>query len=648
MIPEQSHDAKKNGQHTKGKRRARFSEPQGRRRGGGPGGPGGHGFGRPVEKPKDFWGTLKRIFALLGPRRIPLLIVFSLSICTAAFDLVSPKITGRVITRIHEGVMERLGGVPGVAIDFGFISKTLSFLGLLYILSAAFGFIRQYVMAAIAQGTIYDMRKSLNHKLSRLPLGFFDTYTHGEILSRVINDVDTVSSTLQHSITELMSVLISLVGSVTMMLMISPILTLIAMITLPLSVSLTAFVASRARKYFAGQQRLLGELNGHIEEMYAGHRIVKAFGLEKQSVEEFTDINEELYDYGWKSQFISGIMMPLMGFINNIGYVFISVGGGFLVTRKTIVLGDVSAFISYARSFGHPISQLANMANSIQSAIAAAERVFEVLDEVEEIPDSVDAFPIEAPKGEVVFEGVDFSYSEDAPLIENMNIRVKPGQTVAIVGPTGAGKTTLVNLLMRFYDVTGGRITLDGIDIRDVKRNDLRKVFGMVLQDTWLFGGTIRENIAYGLEGATEEQIVKAAKAAQADHFIRTLPDGYDTVISENGGNISQGQMQLLTIARAFLADPPALILDEATSNVDTRTEVQVQRAMDRLMRGRTCFVIAHRLSTIRDASEILVMDHGSIIERGTHDELLAAKGFYADLYYSQFATNNSLNKAAG
>lgn len=624
-----------------GGRRERGS---GARQGGHGGGPGG--IGRPVEKPKDFWGTLKRLLTFFGPRKVQLLTVFVLSVFSAAFGVFSPRIMGKATTKVFEGVTQKVQGLPGASIDFDYIAHILMTLGALYVLSALFSYIQQFIMAGISQGTIYDMRRDIDAKLSRLPLGFFDSFTHGEILSRVVNDVDAVNSTLQHSLTQVMSLAVSLAGSIVMMLMISPALTAIALITLPLSVILTAFVATRARKYFAGQQKLLGELNGHIEEMYAGHRIVKAFGLEKQSVEEFGTINDELYDYGWKAQFISGIMMPLMGFINNIGYVFISVAGGIFVTRKAIELGDIQAFITYSRTFSQPVSQLTNMANTIQSAIAAAERVFEILDEPEETPDPEGARTAESPRGEVVFENVSFSYSKDVPLIDNMNIHVKPGQRIAIVGPTGAGKTTVVNLLMRFYDVTGGGITVDGIDIRDMKRSDLRRIFGMVLQDTWLFNGTIRENIAYGLEGATEKEIVRAARAAQADHFVRTLPGGYDTVIGEDGGNISQGQMQLLTIARAFLADPEVLILDEATSSVDTRTEIQVQKAMDRLMRGRTCFIIAHRLSTIRDASEILVMDNGSIIERGSHADLLAAGGFYADLYQSQFAAGNAVNQA--
>jgi ATP-binding cassette subfamily B protein len=422
-----------------------------------------------------------------------------------------------------------------------------------------------------------------------------------------------------------------------MMLTISPLLTLICFVTLPLSLLVTKMVASRSQKFFMGQQKSLGELNGHVEEMYTGHSIVKAFGHERKSVERFDAINDRLYQSGWKAQFISGIIMPLMMFIGNIGYVLVSVVGGILVTGKYITIGDVQAFIQYTRQFTMPITQTANIANIIQSTVASAERVFELLDETEEIPEPADAQAISTPKGEVAFERVSFSYKENAPLIEDMNIETRPGQTIAIVGPTGAGKTTLVNLLMRFYEINGGRITVDGVDIRDLRRAGLRGMFGMVLQDTWLFNGTIRDNIAYGREGATEREVEQAAKAAYADHFIRTLPDGYDTVLNEEASNISQGQKQLLTIARAILADPAMLILDEATSSVDTRTEIIIQQAMADLMKGRTSFVIAHRLSTIRDADLILVMNHGSVIEKGTHRKLLEQGGFYADLYYSQF-----------
>jgi ATP-binding cassette subfamily B protein len=459
--------------------------------------------------------------------------------------------------------------------------------------------------------------------------------------------VDTVSSTLQQSVTQVITASVTMVGAIVMMLTISPTLMLITLVTLPLSVIVTMMVARRSQKYFAGQQKSLGELNGHVEEMYSGHKIVKAFGHEKRSIERFEESNDQLYEHAWKAQFVSGVIMPAMNFINNLGYVMVSVAGGLFVTQGRIQIGDVQAFITYSRQFTQPIVQTANIANIIQSAVAAAERVFEILDENEESPDAADAVVLTSPRGDVRFEDVSFRYKEETPLIEDMSIDVTQGQTVAIVGPTGAGKTTLVNLLMRFYDVGEGRITVDGVDIRNMPRGDLRTMFGMVLQDTWLFNGTIRDNIAYGRIGATDDEIVRAARAAHADHFIRTLPQGYDTVLNEEASNISSGQMQLLTIARAVLADPAILILDEATSSVDTRTEVQIQKAMKNLMRGRTSFVIAHRLSTIRDADLILVMNEGRIVEQGKHRDLLEQRGFYADLYNSQFTGGNGTAQAA-
>jgi ATP-binding cassette subfamily B protein len=451
---------------------------------------------------------------------------------------------------------------------------------------------------------------------------------------------------LQQSLTQLITSLVTVIGVIVIMLTISPLLSLAIILTLPLSIFVTTAIAKRSQTYFAGQQKALGILNGHVEEMYTGHKIVKAFGHEGQSIADFDALNEKLYDSGWRAQFVSGMIMPLMNSIGNLGYVFVAVIGGIMVTQRAITIGDVQAFIQYARQFTMPITQLASITNIIQSTIASAERVFELLDEQEEIPEAADAKAIEHPQGTVQFQHVKFGYKEDVPLMEDMNIDVKPGQTIAIVGPTGAGKTTLVNLLMRFYDVNSGHILVDGVDITELKRGDLRRMFGMVLQDTWLFNGTIRDNIAYGREGATEEEIVQAAKAAQADHFIRTLPESYNTVLNQEATNLSQGQKQLLTIARAFLADPEILILDEATSSVDTRTEVLIQKAMGTLMKGRTSFVIAHRLSTIRDADLILVMNHGSIIEKGTHTELLAKNGFYADLYNSQF-TGRALQEEA-
>jgi ATP-binding cassette subfamily B protein len=534
----------------------------------------------------------------------------------------------------------------GPKIDFDYIGRIILILLGLYVISAIFGYIQQYIMASVAQNTVYDMRSDVNEKLNKLPLKYYDSRTHGEILSRVTNDLDTVANTLQQSLTQLITSVVTIVGVIIMMLTISPVLTLVTLITLPLSVIITMTVAKKSQKYFADQQKILGELNGHVEEMYTGHKIIKAFGHEQKAIKEFDEINENLYKVGWKAQFISGIIMPMMMFVNNIGYVLVSVIGGLFVTKERIKVGDIQAFIQYSRQFGQPIVQTANIANILQSTVAAAERVFEILDEVEELQDKSDAKVIKAPQGEVKFENVKFGYKETVTLMENMNIEVKSGQTVAIVGPTGAGKTTLVNLLMRFYEIQGGKITVDGVDIRELKRGDLRTMFGMVLQDTWLFNGSIQENIAYSKRGASFDEVIKAARAAHADHFIRTLPEGYNTILNEEASNISQGQKQLLTIARAILADPAILILDEATSSVDTRTELQIQKAMNNLMKGRTSFVIAHRLSTIRDADLILVMSNGSIIEQGNHQELLQKGGFYADLYNSQFTGADLDNEA--
>lgn len=622
---------------------------QGHRPGGGFGGRhrhhGGHGFGKPAEKAKDFKGTMKRLIGYLKPYRFRLLAVLVTAVLSTVFAIVSPKLLGNATTILFEGMMMKMRGVPHAAVDFDAILQILLALGGLYVMSAAFSYMQQFIMAGVAQKTVYHLRKDLNEKLSRLPLRYYDSHTHGEVLSRVVNDVDNISNTLQQSLTQLITALVTLVGVVVMMLTISPLMTLIVILTLPLSFLVTAMIASRSQRYFMGQQRALGELNGHVEEMYTGHQIVKAFGREDRSISDFNRINGKLYDSGWKAQFISGIIMPLMTLINNIGYVLVCVVGGVLVTHRTIQIGDIQAFIQYARQFSQPITQTANIANIIQSTIASAERVFEILDEEEEVPETAQPQVISSPKGEVQFHDVKFSYKKDVPLIENMNIDVKKGQTIAIVGPTGAGKTTLINLLMRFYEIDDGKITIDGVDLRDLRRGDLRSLFGMVLQDTWLFHGTIRENIAYGRKDATEDEIIQAAKAAHADHFIRTLPEGYDTMLNEEASNISKGQQQLLTIARAILADPAILILDEAPSSVDTRTEVHIQTAMQELMKGRTSFVIAHRLSTIRGADRILVMNEGRVIEQGTHEELLAEGGFYADLYNSQFSDSRLHDK---
>lgn len=525
----------------------------------------------------------------------------------------------------------------GGSIPFDAIWQTLAFLLGIYLLSSIFTFLMQFIMSGVAQSTVYAMRRDLNSKLPKLPLSYFDSHPNGDTLSRMTNDIDTVSTTLQQSLTQLITSLFQLLGYIWMMLTISIQLTLIVIGTLPLYVLATMLIAKHSQKYYASQQKHLGELSGHTEEMFTGHIIVKAFGHEKDSIETFKEINDDLYHAGWRAQFMSGIMMPIMNFISNIGYVLIAVVGGIFVTKSFLNLGDIVAFISYSRSFSMPIIQTANIANIIQSTVACAERVFELLDEKEEESDSEKSAVIAKPQGNIVFDHVDFSYKENEPLIEDMNLDIKKGETIAIVGPTGAGKTTLVNLLMRFYEIKDGKIAFDGNNIKDIKRGNLRKMFGMVLQDTWLFNGTIHDNIAYGREGATEQEIYTAAKAAHADRFIRSLPDGYNTVLNEEASNISQGQKQLLTIARALLADPTVLILDEATSSVDTRTEVLIQKAMVKLMQGRTNFVIAHRLSTIRDAHMILVMNHGRIIEKGNHKELLEKGGFYADLYNSQF-----------
>ena len=638
----------------------------GRRRGpGGPGGPGGGGPGgamsRPVEKAKDFKGTLIRLVGYLAPQKMRFIVVGILAIISTVFSIVGPKILGKATTKLADGVIaqysyyykiqtaihqnqpasviESLRNAPIPLFDLGYIGKILLLMVVLYIISFLTGYAMSFIMSGVSQKTVYTMRNEVKEKLDRLPLKYFDGRTHGEILSRVTNDMDTIATTLQQSLTQLITSVVTIVGVLVMMLSISPVMTIIALVTLPACGVLTVAIAKQSQKFFANQQKYLGQLNGHVEEMYTGHKIVKVFGREKESIEEFQKVNDKLYQAGWKAQFMSGIIMPALNFVNNLGYVLICIVGGLLVAKKAIDVGDIQAFIQYMRSFTQPIVQTANIANVIQGTIASAERVFEVLDEEEQVPDAADAVPIDkdAVHGEVTFEHVDFRYKEDVPLIQDMNIHVKPGQMVAIVGPTGAGKTTLVNLLLRFYELNGGRITIDGVDITKMARADLRSLFGMVLQDTWLYKGTIMENMGYSLEDADPAKIVEAAKAAHADHFIRSLPQGYDTILNEEASNISQGQKQLLTIARALLADPPILILDEATSSVDTRTEALIQKAMTELMKGRTSFVIAHRLSTIKNADLILVMKSGTVIEQGTHEELISQKGFYADLYNSQF-----------
>ena len=601
-------------------------------------GPGGGNMMMMGQKAKDFKGTLKRLLTYLKPRRNKLISVFFAAIMSTIFMIVGPKIMGNAITELFEGAYGKFQGIPGAAINFDKIGQILLLLAGLYALSSLFSYVQQYIMSSVAQDTVYDLREDVNKKLEKLPLKYFEGRPNGETLSRMTNDIDTIGSTLQQSLTQFITSIVTIVGIIIMMLSISPLLTLISIISLPLSIFAIRPILKRSQKHFADQQRKLGQLNGHIEEIYTGHQVVKAFGYEKKASAQFTEVNEELYKAGSKAQFISGIIMPVMFFIGNLSYVLISVVGGILVTQRSISIGDIQAFITYSKQFTQPITQTANIANIIQSTVAAAERVFELLDEEEEMKEQT-TVNIKRANGAVSFEHVDFGYGEEM-LIEDMNIDVLPGQTVAIVGPTGAGKTTMINLLMRFYELNGGKITIDGLDTRNMSRNDLRKNFGMVLQDTWLFNGTIKENIAYGKNGATDEEIFAAARTAHADHFIRTLPDGYETILNEEASNISQGQKQLLTIARAVLADPPIMILDEATSSVDTRTEVFIQKAMNRLMEGRTSFVIAHRLSTIKDADLILVMDQGKVIEKGTHSDLLRENGFYAELYNSQFTEN--------
>ncbi|HEX7588963.1 MAG TPA: ABC transporter ATP-binding protein [Anaerolineae bacterium] len=634
---------------------------------GGPMGRGGFGaMGRPGEKAKDFKGTLRRLLLYFMPERVRLSIVLGAAILGSVFNIAGPKILGLATTKLFNDLVAKLltefknqtslkalnqnptlylqlSPVPGI--DFNYIGRVILILLVLYVISAVFIFIQQYLMAGVAQRTIYKLRREVDQKLSRLPLKYFDGRTHGEILSRAVNDMDNISSTLQQSVTQLITSAVSLVGVLIMMLTISWELSLIVLVTLPLSIFIVTGIAKRSQEYFRKQQRSLGELNGHVEEMYTGHKIVKAFGHEGKAIAQFVELNEKLYDAGWKAQYVSGIIMPLMRFVGNIGYVFVAVVGGIMATQGNLALGDVQAFIQYSSQFTMPITQLANIANVIQSAMASAERVFELLDEEEEVPEVAESDLVQVA-GHIQFQHVKFGYSPDKILMEDLNIEALPGQTIAIVGPTGAGKTTLVNLLMRFYEVNSGKILFDGVNITRLKRGDLRCMFGMVLQDTWLFHGTIHDNIAYGREGASQEEIVRAADAAYADHFIRTLPEGYNMVLNEEATNISQGQKQLLTIARAFLTDPEILILDEATSSVDTRTELLIQKAMSKLMKGRTSFVIAHRLSTIRDADLILVMNHGAIIETGTHGGLLAQNGFYADLYNSQFRGRAIKNEA--
>nr|WP_174919204.1 ABC transporter ATP-binding protein [Peptacetobacter hominis] len=604
---------------------------------GGRGPMGGHGaVGAAGEKANDFKGTMKKLFEYISEYKISIIAVFIFAVGSTIFSIVGPKILGKATTKIFEGLMEKVSGSGG-GIDFDAIGRILLILVALYIVSAIFSFIQGFIMSGISQKISYKMRNELSEKINRLPMKYFDKRTHGEILSRITNDIDTLSQSLNQSLTQLITSVTTMVGILIMMLSISWIMTISALIVIPLSLLSVRMVVKRSQKYFRSQQEFLGHVNGQVEETYGGQSIVRVFNKEKEVTEEFNRLNDRLYDSAWRSQFLSGMMQPIMGFIGNFGYVVVSILGGYLAIRKTIEVGDIQSFIQYVRSFTQPINQLAQVTNMLQSTAAAAERVFEFLEEEEEVQVAENPVPIDSVEGNITFEHVNFGYNENKTIINDFSIDVKKGQKIAIVGPTGAGKTTIVKLLMRFYDVNSGAIKIDGHDIRDFNRNELRKAFGMVLQDTWLFNGSIKENIKYGKLDATDEEITAASKSANVHHFIKTLNDGYNTVLDEEASNISQGQKQLLTIARAILADPKVLILDEATSSVDTRTELLIQKAMDNLMEGRTSFIIAHRLSTIKDADVILVMNEGDIVEHGNHEELLAKGGFYAKLYNSQF-----------
>lgn len=599
-------------------------------------GPGGGMIG-PTEKAKDFKGTMRTFVQYLQPYRDAIIVVFLFAIGSTVFTILGPKILGNATTKIFEGVMAKKMGVPNAAIDFAYVQNIVILLLGLFIISALFSYIQGYIMAGVSQKVTYDLRKKISEKINHMPLKYFDTKTHGEVLSRVTNDVDTVNTTLNQSLTQIITSLTTIIGVLIMMFSINWLMTLIALLMLPVSMTFIMMVVKASQKHFKKQQVYLGHINGHVEEMYAGHTVMKAFNGETRSLQEFNTLNDELYDSAWKSQFFSGMMMPIMMFIGNLGYVAVAILGGYFTIRQTIQVGDIQAFIQYVRSFTQPISQVANIANVLQSTTAAAERVFEFLDEEEEIPEATYPVQLQNVYGSVEFKNVQFGYNPDKIIINSFSASISPGQKVAIVGPTGAGKTTIVKLLMRFYDVTSGSILVDGYDIQSFRRHDLRDNFGMVLQDSWLFNGTIMENIRYGRLGATDEEVVAAAKAAHADSFIRTLPGGYKMVINEEVRNVSEGQKQLLTIARAILSDPAILILDEATSSVDTRTELLIQKAMENLMQDRTSFIIAHRLSTIRDADIILVMKDGDIVEQGSHLDLLSQNGLYASLYNSQF-----------
>ncbi|WJD98106.1 ABC transporter ATP-binding protein [Streptomyces antimycoticus] len=630
-------------------------------------GPGRFMGGQPTERSLDFRGSGRRLLARLRPERGIALLVLALGTCSVALAVAGPKILGEATDLIFAGLIGRqlpdgadkeqavqwlrdrdqgtvadmvasMDVTPGQGIDFHAVGVVLLWATALYVVAALLGLVQARVATAIVQRAVFRLREDVEQKLARLPLSYFDKQSRGEVLSRATNDIDNIQQTLQQTLSQILASLLTIVGVLAMMFWISPLLALVALITVPVSVWVTTRIGKRAQPQFVAQWKTTGKLNAHIEEMYTGHSLVKVFGREKESAELFREQNDKLYAAGFRAQSISGLIQPSMMFIGNLNYVLVAVVGGLRVASGALSIGDVQAFVQYSRQFSQPLTQVASMANMVQSGVASAERVFELLDAPEQSAEPVDARRPEAVRGQVAFEDVSFRYQADTPLIDGLSLSVRPGQTVAIVGPTGAGKTTLVNLLMRFYEVSGGRITLDGVDIAEMSREELRSHIGMVLQDTWLFGGTIAENIAYGAQGASFEKIVEAAKATYVDRFVRTLPDGYDSVIDEEGSNVSAGEKQLITIARAFLSEPSILVLDEATSSVDTRTEVLIQRAMASLRSGRTSFVIAHRLSTIRDADVILVMESGRIVEQGSHDALLAAGGAYARLYASQFA----------
>ena len=603
----------------------------------GRGGPMGPHPGMGGEKPKSFRKAMKTFLKYLAPYRVSLVLVLIFAIAGTIFTILGPKMLGNATTKLFQGIVAKVMHVPGATVDFHYIGRIAIILLILYVASAIFSFIQGYIMSGIAMKVTYNFRKNIAEKIKRMPLKYFDTKTHGEALSLVTNDIDTISNTLAQNLSQIVTSVTMIIGILVMMLTISWLMTLVAIVILPVSFGLITVVIKASQKYFKQQQVYLGHVDGHVEEMYGGHTVIKAFNGEAKSIEKFDGLNNELYGAGWKSQFLSGMLMPIMTFVSNIAYVAVVILGGFLAVQGTISVGDILAFIQYVRSFTQPIMQVANIANVLQSTAAAAERVFDFLDAEEESPDPVDAVKPAVVKGNVSFKNVSFGYTPDRVIIHDFSAEIKPGQKIALVGPTGAGKTTIVKLLMRFYDINSGSISIDGVDIRKFKREDLRGMFGMVLQDTWLFNGTIRENIRYGDFNATDDMVVAAARMANVDHFVRTLPHGYDLELNEESSNISQGQKQLLTIARAFLADPKILILDEATSSVDTRTEILIQNAMLDLMKGRTSFVIAHRLSTIRDADIILVIKDGDIVEQGKHEDLLAANGFYASLYKSQF-----------